>query len=155
MMKRISVILFLLLSVSSFAKDHKPNFSGMWNMDSAACKLQIPVPDSMVLEIKHHEPIFEVIRSHLRKGESDVTTQTIATDGKEVVEKGVEATSYNRCAWEGSQLVCTSKIIRGMRASTREMKYSLSPDRKSLTAEEHYEGPAVKFDNVWVFLKEE
>jgi hypothetical protein len=34
------------------------------------------------------------------------------------------------------------------------VKYSLSPDGRTLTAEERFDGPALKYENTWVFQKE-
>jgi hypothetical protein len=56
---------------------------------------------------------------------------------------------------EGNELVFDSRIVLQDREATNLVRYSLSADGKTFTATERFRGPVVKYDNIWVFDKEQ
>ena len=132
----------------------KPNFTGVWKYNPSKSQLQIPSPASSTFTTEHEEPYFILTRTHIFGEKSDTWGVSLTTDGKEVVQEEGEEKLVGRLYWEGGQLVFDSKIFVRNRQATNVVKYKLSEDGKTLTATERFRGPAVKYDNVWVFDKE-
>lgn len=155
MSRRAACALLLLWTLSARAQDApRPDLSGTWGLDKGRSRLQTPVPDLSVFYLDQWGDNFRLSRTHVVNGEPDTFTIQLTTDGKEKVLKETEETSFNRCYWEGDRLVYESRIERGKRTATNVVKYSLSPDGKTLTAEERFTGPVLKYENIWVFQRE-
>jgi hypothetical protein len=131
----------------------RANFSGDWVLDKSQSRLQIPMPDSTVFHVEHNERFFKLTRTHVMKGQSDTLTIDLRTDGEETVLKRPEEIVYSRCHWEGEKLVFESRVVREGGEGTNVVKYSLSPDGLMLVANERFEGPALKYENAWIFLR--
>ena len=140
-----------LMAFAGVQQAAKPNFSGVWNFVPAKSKLQIPGPASGVFRIDHCEPAIHITRTFLRDGKSDAWEIEATTDGKEVVQVGDGQTTRARLYWEGSDLVLDEIIALKDRKATNVVKYHLSNGDNTLSANESFRGPIVKYDNAWVF----
>ncbi len=140
--------------VSGTLDQKKPDFTGVWKLNSEKSKLQIPAPSSGVFRIDHKEPAFHLSRTFMSNGKEDTWGIDLTTDGKEVVQQGTGETVRARLSWDGNDLVFDSKIILKDREASNIVKYHLSEDGKTFTATESFRGPRLKYDNVWVFDKE-
>jgi hypothetical protein len=151
------VFAFLIMTLAGvytgFASQ-KPNFSGVWKYNPSKSNLQIPPPTSSTLEIEHNEPDFILTRTHYYEEVSDTWGIHLTTDGKEVIQEEGEEKLVVHLYWEGNQLVFDSKIYIRNREASNIVKYALSEDGNTLIATEHFCGPVIKYDNVWVFDKE-
>ncbi len=155
MTRRIACALLVLWSVSALAQDApRPNFSGTWKLDKAKSSLQAPAPDASILYIDHSDPRFRLTRAHVVDGEADLFRIIVLTDGKDDVKKWREYRTVNRCRWEGDKLILESRSRVGRKESLTVMKFSLSPDGKTLNAEESFAGPDRKYDNTLVLQRE-
>jgi len=150
-----AVHLLLLAALVLFPWDAKPQprpgFSGTWTMNREKSRLQITPPDSTVFRIEHKEPTFELTRTHAVKGVADTFSITLTTDGRETVTTVHGRVLHSRCFWEGDRLVFDSRIGMDEGEATNLVRYSLSADAGTLTAEERFRSHALNYDNLWVF----
>jgi hypothetical protein len=147
----------LLTVISGFGRlpgAQKPNFSGVWKFDPDKSSLQIPPPTSSIFQIEHQEPSFNMVRTHIYSEKSDTWSIHLTTDGKEFVQEENGEKLVGRLYWEDDTLVFDSKIYTRTREASNIVRYELSEDGKTLTAIERFRGPAVKYDNIWVFEKD-
>jgi len=138
MIRRLACWLLVLWSVSALAQEApRPDFSGTWMLDKTKSTRQAPTPDTSILYIDHSDPRFWLTRAHVVDGEADLFAGHFLTDAK-------------RSRWEGDKLVLESREGKGRKESLTLMKYSLSPDGKTLTVEESITGAGKKRENTWV-----
>jgi hypothetical protein len=131
------------------------DFSGVWKFNPEKSRLQVPVPSASTFVIEHEEPRFHLTRTHVYDGKPDTWSIDLTTDGTEVIQQEGDQTLHIRLYWEGNQLIFDSKIILGEREATNVVRYGLSEDGKTFTATESFRGPRLKYDNTWVFDKEQ
>jgi hypothetical protein len=152
MTRSLALILVFLLALSGKSGEaRRRNLSGTWVMNSGKSRLQIQPPDSSVLHIEHREPTFELRRTHRVKGVADMFRITLTTDGREVVAAHSGRVIHSRCYWQGERLVFDSRVDTNEGEATNVVFYSLAADGRELTAEEHFRGPTLSYDNLWVF----
>ena len=142
MNRRLACWLLVLWSASALGQEApRPDFSGTWKLDKGKSHLQAPAPDTSILYIDHSGPRFWLTRAHIVDGEADLFAGHFLTDGK-------------RSRWEGDKLVLESRERKGRKESLTVLKFSLSPDGKTLTAEESFTGPGRKLENILVLQRE-
>jgi hypothetical protein len=155
MTRRPVCALLVLWSAAALAQEaSRPDFSGTWLLDKGKSRLQVPTPDSSVVYIDHAYSRFWLTRALVVDGEADMLKIRAFTDGDESVENWQDGTVVHRGRWEGNRLVLESRDRRGRKHSLTVVRYSLSPDGKTLTAEERFAGPDRKYENTWVFQRE-
>lgn len=155
MTRRLACALLVLWSVSALAqKAPRPDLSGTWLLDKGKSSLQAPAPDTSVLYIDHSDPRFLLTRAHVVDGVADLFNILVLADGKDDVKKWRNHKVVNRCAWEGDRLVLESKERLDRKESLTVMKFSLSPDGRTLTVEERFTGPDRKVENTLVLQRE-
>jgi len=143
--------IFLILNSREMALGHDiTNFSGTWHYNHEKSILQLSKPESLIMIIEHNEPTFKLLRIYDWDGETDEWGITLTTDGKENIHREGPQILYCRLYWEDDQLVFASRIIQGGKEATNIVKYSLSLDKKTFTAQESFRGPKFKYDNLWV-----
>jgi hypothetical protein len=132
----------------------QPSFTGTWKFNPAKSALQIPAPDSSMFVIEHSEPRFRLERTHVFGGKSDTFNINLTTDGKAVAvfHAGFEIDGSLR--WEGDTLVFDSRLKREGEQATNVVRYSLSADGQTFTAEEQLRSRDHSHDNKWVFDKQ-
>jgi hypothetical protein len=128
----------------------KPNFSGTWRFNRAKSRLEIPAPDDTTLSVKHHDPAFELTRTHVIDGTPDTVTLVLRTDGIETRHAVRESAVRARVHWEAADLVFDSTIDRGTASAHNVVRYRL-PDRDTLVADERFRSDEGSYDNLWWF----
>lgn len=147
----MTLSLILLFFTGELAGDsEKPNFSGTWHYNPEKSKLQLPKPESLTMTIEHNEPEFKLFRTYAGSGVTDEWGITLTTDGKESIHQEGPQTLYCRLYWEDDQLVFATRIIQSGKEATNVVKYSISSDGQTFTAQESFRGPRMKYDNLWV-----
>ncbi|HWM91796.1 MAG TPA: hypothetical protein VN493_13610 [Thermoanaerobaculia bacterium] len=155
MSRRLACALLVLWSASALGQEApRPDFSGTWKLDKGKSSLQAPAPDTSILYIDHSDPRLLLTRAHVLDGEADLFRILVLTDGKDDVKKWREHRTVNRCRWEGDKLILESREREGRKESLTVMELSLSPDGKTLTAEERLTGPGRKYENTLVLQRE-
>jgi len=155
MTRRLACWLLVLWSASALAQEApRPDFSGIWKLDKGKSSLQAPAPDTSIFYIDHSDPRFWLNRAHIVDGVADLFSINVLTDRKNDVTKWGDDSIVNRCRWEGDKLVLESQERRDRKESLTVLKFSLSPDGKTLTAEERFTGPDRKLENILVLQRE-
>lgn len=114
----------------------KPDFSGEWTLNVAACVLSpvvAPVVESGFVRIVHQEPTVSVHLSITMNGEP--------------VEVRFERPSH----WDGDALAFTDTVPMPNGTLTISFRYELQESGRRLRASEVLRGPDREQDNVWVF----
>jgi hypothetical protein len=153
--KVLMATLLISLLFSWGQEPQRPNFSGVWKFNPAKSKLQTPAPTASVFRIDHREPNFDLSRTHTYGEKNDTWGIHLTTDGKEVTQEEGGRKILALLNWEGNELVFNSRIVLQDREATNLVRYSLSEDGRVFTATERFRGPVVKYDNIWVFDKEQ
>ncbi|MFL6201124.1 MAG: hypothetical protein ACJ76J_18290 [Thermoanaerobaculia bacterium] len=155
MARRLACALLVLWSASVLAQEaQRPDFSGTWLLDKGASRLQAPAPDTSILYIDHTDPRLLLTRAYILDGVADLFNILVLADGKDDLKKWRGDKVVNRCRWEGGRLVLESRERRDRKESLTVMKLSLSPDGRTLTAEESFTGPGRKVENTLVLQRE-
>ncbi len=120
----------------------KPNFSGSWkvNLDKSDYG-PMPKPQKWERTISHNDPVLKY--TTVQTGpQGEITTETTyTTDGKECVNRYRGQDVKGSAKWDGDVLTIESKrSIQGTEISQEE-RWSLSPDGKTLTFENHLTTP--------------
>jgi hypothetical protein len=127
------------------------NFSGEWKLNLAKSDYGIvPPPEFMTRTIKHNDPNLEA-STHQKGAQGEVTTTLkYTTDGKPAENTG----SKGSAKWESDKLVVDSvRDLQGAELKFHEV-WSLSPDGKTMTINNHIVAPQGEFDLVLVFDKQ-
>ncbi len=128
----------------------KPDFTGKWKYNPSKSVLQIPSPESTTLMIEHREPSFQLSRTHVVGGKSDMFSIVLTTDGKEVVRSQGGLRIQARLYWEGETLVLESKLARDEEQGTNVVRYSLADKGETLIGEERFSSNQQSYENRWV-----
>lgn len=153
---RLAVALLCIAGLVCAQKTAKPNFSGTWVLNTQKSRIKDP-PASATFRIRHQEPNWHLSSTHVyQDGKRYVSDIDLRTDGThELVthERGYD--SRTRMYWDGDVLVRDEKA-RGKdgTAGANVVRYSLSPDGKTLTATEHDEVSGSAWTNQWVFERQ-
>jgi hypothetical protein len=129
----------------------RPNFTGTWAFNAAKSALQISPPEASEFVIEHREPHFRLSRTLVMQGCRDTFSIDLTTDGSPfhlAHPRGYEI--RGRAYWDGDVLAFDSTIGQGDNQATNAVRYHLSPDVNTLTAEERFRGRDLAYENVWV-----
>jgi hypothetical protein len=133
--------------------DH-PDFSGVWWADFGKSTLEIEAPASTLFEIHHDDPVLLITRTHKAEGFEDTISLTLSTDGTESLHHRNKVELRIHCSWQGSSLLCRSKILVGDSEAENTVIYTLSPDGQQILADERYVGPPKDYHNQWVLVRD-
>ena len=133
----------------------RPDYSGEWHFSKCASRLQIPVPQSVEFTIEHREPHFRLERSLLQDGSHHTITLDleIGTDNEPFVRD--EALVFPSLEWDADDLIFSATIVGPEGRSTNEVRYHLDEDGTLLLADERFSGAAMRYENHWVFRKDD
>lgn len=148
----LAIAAFLYFAISAeAASSGRPDVSGVWIFNPADSKLQVPPPASMTFRIEQSASDALFVRTRTLGNETDTWQLKISMDGSEAIqERGLMKTHY-RVYWRGETLVLDSISVGNEYSATNVVEYTLSEDGKRLTAVEHFKGPQLKYENIWVF----
>ncbi len=152
---RTAGLAFLFL-VWLFAQERaRPNYSGTWVFNPDQSKLEIPVPKSGVFRLDHRDPVFVLERTFVRQdGRSDELKLELTTGGKDNVRSVRGSEAHIRIVWDGAVLVFDSYLVEGGQKATNVVRYTLRDGGETLTADERFNGPKLKYHNLWVFNRQ-
>jgi hypothetical protein len=144
-----AIVFALLLAVAASGQE-KPDFSGDWIFNPQESKLEIKIKIARAsFTIDHKEPNFHFSRVFVIDGKQDALSYTMTTDGREVVRKQADGTTYSRLYWDGDGLVFDTRImLNDGREAINIVRYSLRDGGKTFVAEEKFRGPVLKYDNL-------
>lgn len=148
----IQLAVFLAIAVLGAYGQGKPDYSGVWEVNSEKSRLADWAKfDKTTITIVHKEPNFSFHRVSIRAGKTDESSFNLTTDGRERVEKDGNRANYEKLYWDGDVLVFSSRMVLGDgREVTDVVRYTPRDGGKIFVAEEKFRGPVVKYDNLWV-----
>jgi hypothetical protein len=111
-----------------------------------------PIPPAWVDTIDHREP--KVKMKEERKGPDSMSVLAYATDGSETCNVIGGNMVCSRARWEGPYLRIDSTWNQDGVATTLQDRWSLSPDRRSLSIQRHVETPGTRTDQL-IFLEKQ
>jgi Neuraminidase (sialidase) len=146
------LIVFAFIFAAAAMGQQKPDFSGEWIFNPQKSKLEIKINlEKASFTIDHQEPNFHFSRVFVVDGKQDAFSYSMTTDGREVVTKQADRTTYSRLYWDGDVLVFDTRIVLNSgREATNVVRYGLKDGGKTFVAAEKFRGPALKYDNLWV-----
>ena len=147
--RSFSLIVVLTLFVSMSFCQQLPNFSGDWVLNLNKSKLQADWTSGIangIVKIVHNEPNFSFWRSFTIKGEDQVTSYAILTNGQE--QKG----EYD-FIWTLSWKQDTLFLVVRKHETINAVRYYLSANMMELVADEKFDSPNLSYHNYWVFNK--
>ena len=153
-MRSIRIVIFVsfLLSclIVAAQEQSRPNFTGVWKLDTHRSELSAAAPDAVTLYIHQNDPDFHLRSTEIRHGKSWAWSVHGRTDGKTLEFKNREGKRITHMYWQGSQLVLEVKndLKRGNQEQT-EYRYSLADDGRTLIASEKSNDHEAR----WVFTK--
>ncbi len=127
------------------------NFTGVWKLNLSKSDYgPIPQPEAMTRTVNHNDPSLQ-ISTYQKGAQGEATTELkYTTDGKMAENKG----SKGSAKWDGDKLVIDSvRDMQGAEIKFHEI-WSLSPDGKVLTINNHLIAPQGEFDITLVFDKQ-
>jgi hypothetical protein len=149
MIKKCFTILGVLAMTFFAAQAQTTNLTGVWKLNVSKSDYgMVPAPEAMTRTINHNDPSLQM--STYQKGaQGEVTTELkYTTDGKPAENKGSKGTAK----WEGGKLVIDS-VREGAEIKFHEV-YTVSPDGKMMTINNHIVAPQGEFDITLVFDKQ-
>jgi hypothetical protein len=160
---RVSLITLVILLISTsvayeISAQQKPDFSGVWIINKDKSNLQLKFLEKLERAsaiIEHKDPHFRLNRVFTIDGQDNSLTLEVKTDGIERSSQEGNQTHHSRLYWEGDTLVFVTRIIAPQREGTNTVRYQLDENGTILKADEKFRGPRLKYDNVWVFEKQE
>ena len=160
-MKRafITAGLVLLLPVSAWLQDTKPNLTGKWSLDIAKSEFgPIPPPESMVAVIEHQEPNVRITTTQKSPDGEIVNSRSLTTDGKPNTNKlktmGGEVEVKSTTSWDGKKLRTSFTLEVAGGAIDVAEALELSEDGKSLILVRDYKSAQGPFMTRAVFNKQ-
>ena len=131
----------------------RPDFSGTWRFNPAASSLQIAAPDDTIFVIDHRDPAFSVLRTHVKAGRRDTFSLDLTTDGQVTVLRRENLQLRAQAEWDGDCLVFATDLVRDGEAGRNVVRYTMTPDRRSIRADERFRSASLNYDNVWALDK--
>jgi protein-S-isoprenylcysteine O-methyltransferase Ste14 len=148
-----AVAVVLLMAVTPvLAQTVKPDFSGTWVLDPARSSYgPFPAPDKRIDVVEHREPDIKVIRRDVVGGE-ERTGEWLCGVGKAECTNAIRGTRMtSRVEWEDVALLVRSQTdFQGQPASIVD-RWTLSPDRRTLTIVRQASSPAGAITQTFVF----
>ena len=140
---------------SADERSAKPNFTGTWNWVPTKSLFQTRGPDSSVVTIWHDDPVWKFERTHVSGGEPNHRLTESTIDGIPITTKSGLAEIVRTLAWDGDSVVRRfSESRNGESISDGEVRYSLSDDGQTLTADERATNEIGTYRDIWVFVRE-
>lgn len=144
----------LLLACVGQAQSDKPDFTGVWVLNTTRSKLTIPKPPvtSTFIFIQRGTK-WHMERTHFFRDEKPNTIQFDRVIGSEpVVEHHDDYVESSRMFWESNTVVLDEQFAGSDNThGSNHVTYSLSADANQLTALEVEVFPDAKYTNRWVF----
>jgi hypothetical protein len=128
----------------------KPDFSGTWTFNRDKSRLQIPAPNATVFVVDHTEPALRISRTHFAGDRRDTFSIDLTTDGREVSVDRADVQLRCRAYWDGDTLAFDTRLAREGEEATNAVRYTLSSDGWTFSAEERFRSGSLNYDNVWV-----
>jgi hypothetical protein len=128
------VLVMLIAAASLLAAQHRPNFSGRWELDTAKSQLRPNTKwDHLVLLIEHQEPKLNLkMTTKYSDGHEETRQLPLLTDGSAVSEGGgAKGARIHRANWAGAKLVLKMEVPNQVGGRTET--WELAPDGKTLT----------------------
>jgi hypothetical protein len=151
---RVTFLLLLLGAPAATAQaPPRPSFTGTFEFDPQASRLQVPQPTAMVFRFVHEEPRVELSRTRSVGGQTDTWSVKLTTDGKELVQRRDDSPVRYRLYWRDAALVLDSSAENDGKPLSNVVVYTLSDDGRTLTALERFRGPKLTYENTWVLRR--
>ena len=131
----------------------RPNFSGDWTLNRAACTLS-PGADGVkgaTWHIEHREPRFRHKASFETQGNPITFDYELLTDGPEVTAADGAATTTGTARWDGNALLVTWRTTHPGGEVRISFRHELMDEGRQLRSMEEVRGTGHDQDNVWVF----
>ncbi len=143
----------LLLTTASHAQ--RPNFTGIWQLDTGRSKLTIPTPPvTSTFIFIHNGDNWHMERTHFFSDSKQINTIHFdrVLGGRPDTKKDDGDVTISRMFWQGSSVVLDQQMSDAdNNRGSNHVVYTLSADGAQLTALEHEEFPDGKYTNSWVF----
>jgi hypothetical protein len=151
------VLCLALVAVSlAAAAGNRPNFSGVWRLDTSKSEFgKAPPPRALTSHIEHHDPELKVHTEITGPQGAYSTDYTWVTDGRENVNtvRGNEIRAT--VVWNGQTLISNAKTTVNGAALTIVDVWSLSGDGHTLTVSRTVQGPQGTAEQKYVYEKNE
>jgi hypothetical protein len=123
---------FLLSLLFALASTRKPDFSGVWRLDTAQSTFRQAPPDDLLVKIQHHDPV--LIQTMLLVSANGEQRQTFTYDtrGVDVAFSTGAGEGYTRAWWNGTELIIESVLHAQARTLSFADHWSLSADGRTL-----------------------
>ena len=144
------ILVFALAGIGSAAAQTRPDFSGSWKLNVGKSDIQEVDLRGALFEINHHDPDFVISRKLVYATETNHLSFAVKTDGNAVVVPYGDERLKVAIRWAGGSLLCSVRDVDDSEADADRVRYSLSPDGKTLVVTEH----GVSKPRVWVFEKQ-
>ncbi len=150
------IVLFIAMSSLASAMDPRPDFSGTWSMDLQKSDLAgEPAPSSKTQRVEQEGNALTVVIDEISTqgpvhGEAHYTL-----DGKEAVNTVFGNALSSTVTWEGQTMVMRTSGDFGGAAILLVDRWSLSPDRNTLTIARRFQGRGKISDQRLVFDRKE
>jgi hypothetical protein len=147
-----------LLACLMVAEGGHPNFTGVWVLNLQRSVLELEQArriDGGRLDITHADPVFKFRRTFRVADRSYPFTYELWTDGSEAEGERDGRHFRSRLVWEGDALVYSTRFIRAEGASTNVVRYTIEDKGHTLRADETFNGPQLRYHNVWVFDRQD
>jgi hypothetical protein len=151
------IVLALTPVVSTTAAAQKPDFSGTYALDVTRTKLQGDwgIEGGQIVLV-HEGDQFTLTRAFRMEGQTEPSTTSfegVIGGPEKIMQEGAQ-TIHIRLYWDGDVLVADMTIQAPQGTATNVVRYTLSDGGKTLIADEKFRGPRLKYDNVWVAVKQ-
>jgi len=130
------------------------DFTGEWDIDRGATRLtvmEVGSIESAAMTIRMDDGVFQLRRTFVIDGETHEAGFSAPLDGTETVREDPERTLRLSVRPEKEDWVFTARIEEAVGESMNVVRYRLLDGGRRLEAEEHFRGPALSYDNLWVF----
>ena len=131
------------------------NYSGVWKLDVSKSDFgPAPTPEFMTRTITQKDLLLE-IKTHQKGAAGETTTELkYTTDGKECINKLPQGESKGNAKYvDGKLVIDSTREAAGNELKFKET-YTLSPDGKGLTINNHVSVQGQEFDITFVFTKQ-
>jgi hypothetical protein len=116
--------------------DHKPNFTGVWQLDATKSHMLGRPFIRMIAKIEHHEPaLTQTVVVIDVNGRRQQLTFKFLTSGEESVNGVGQGEMRTRASWQDEELLIESWLVVGEHTSAFRDYWLLSKDGDTLTME--------------------
>ncbi|MGH7694016.1 MAG: hypothetical protein ACRENH_03500 [Gemmatimonadaceae bacterium] len=132
----------------------RPDFSGEWTLNAQRSKLgleQLRGLESAIVRVDHRDPHFQLWRKFVLRGEAHIVDLGLDARGQAIESRVGKQRRVSCLTWEEDTLVFTTHMYASGGVSTNIVRYTLEQDGEVLQARESFRGPALSYENFWVF----